>query len=217
MSRKNNGGTIAIIVTIVLTGGLIYLGLSKQKAAGPVSSAASSSADSAASHHGAASGPASNLDNLIGKPAPDFSLTDHGGRTYSLASLKGKNVVLFFNEGMMCYPACWNQIASLGADDRFKDQDIVALSVVVDSKKEWDEAVSQMPELAQATVVHDNGGKVSSAYGVLTTKSSMHYGQLPGHTYIVIDGNGVIRHVYDDPNMAIHNDQLVDELKKLLS
>ena len=43
----------------------------------------------------------------------------------------------------------------------------------------------------------------------------MHYGQLPGHTYVVIDGNGVIRHVYDDPNMAIHNDQLVDELKKL--
>lgn len=214
MSRKNNGGTIAIIVTIVLTGGLIYLGLSKQKAAGPVSSA-SSSADSAASHHGAASGPASNLDNLIGKPAPDFSLTDHSGRTYSLASLKGKNVVLFFNEGMMCYPACWNQIASLGADDRFKADGVVALSVVVDSAKEWNQAIQQMPELAAATVVHDTGGKASSAYGVLTTKSSMHYGQLPGHTYVVIDGNGIIRHVYDDPNMAIHNDTLVNEFKRL--
>ena len=44
-----------------------------------------------------------------------------------------------------------NQIASLGADARLKGQDIVALSVVVDSKQEWDKAVSQMPELAQAT------------------------------------------------------------------
>jgi peroxiredoxin Q/BCP len=155
------------------------------------------------------------LDSLIGKPAPDFSLTDHNGKTYALTDLRGKNIVLFFNEGMMCYPACWNQIASLGADDRFKGQDVVALSVVVDSKQEWDEAVSQMPELGQAAVVHDNGRTVSSKYGVLTTKSSMHYGQLPGHTYVVIDGNGVIRHVYDDPNMAIHNNQLVDELKKL--
>lgn len=213
MSRNNNGGIIAIIVTIVLTGGLIYLGISNQKTNATASSSAAT--DDMAGMHGGASGPTSNLDGLIGKPAPDFSLADHNGKTYSLTDLKGKEVVLFFNEGMMCYPACWNQIASLGADDRFKGNDIVALSVVVDSKKEWDEAVSQMPELAQATVVHDDGGTVSSKYGVLKTKSSMHYGQLPGHTYIVIDGNGIIRHVYDDPNMAIHNDQLVDELKKL--
>ena len=212
MSRNNNGGIIAIIITIVLTGGLIYLGLSNQKTGAAGSSGAD---DGMAGHHNTASGPTSNLDGLVGKPAPDFSLADHNGKTYSLADLKGKEVVLFFNEGMMCYPACWNQIASLGSDDRFKGSDVVALSVVVDSAKEWDQAIQQMPELAAATVVHDNGGKISSAYGVLTTKSSMHYGQLPGHTYIVIDGNGIIRHVLDDPNMAIHNDQLVDELKKL--
>lgn len=197
MSRKNSGGTIAIIITIIMTGGLVYLGISNQK-----TNASSSTSNSA-----------SNLDTLIGKPAPDFSLTDHNGKTYSLADLKGKKVVLFFNEGVMCYPGCWNQVASLGADDRFKGSDVVAMSVVVDSKKEWDDAIQQMPELANATVVHDNGAKVSSAYGVLTTKSSMHYGRLPGHTYIVIDGNGIIRHVYDDPNMAIHNDALIEVLE----
>lgn len=213
MSRNNNGGIIAIIVTIVLTGGLIYLGISNQKTS--ASGNTTSSGDDMAGMHGGASGPTSNLDSLVGKQAPDFSLTDHQGKTYSLASLQGKNVVLFFNEGMMCYPACWNQIASLGADGRLAGQDVVALSVVVDGKQEWDKAVSQMPELAQANVVHDNNSRTSSQYGMLTTKSSMHYGQLPGHTYVVIDGNGIIRHVYDDPNMAIHNDQLVDELKKL--
>ncbi len=213
MNRKNNGGTIAIIITIIVVGGLVYLGASgKSKTTG---SSATASGDSVAGHHGGASGPASTLDTLVDKPAPDFSLTDHNGKTYSLAQLKGKDVVLFFNEGVMCYPACWNQIASLGSDARLDTSDVVALSVVVDSQKEWDQAVSQMPELAQATVVHDNGGSVASKYGMLTTKSSMHYGQLPGHSYVVIDKDGIIRHVYDDPNMAIHNDALIGEIAKL--
>ncbi len=211
MSRNSNGGTIAIIITIVLTGGLIYLGISNQKTGATES--ASASGDPMAGHHSGTSGPTSNLDELVGKSAPEFSLSDHNGKTYSLAELKGKKVVLFFNEGMMCYPACWNQIASLGADERFKGSDVVALSVVVDTQSEWNEAVSEMPELAQATVVHDVGGGVSSRYGVLKTASSMHYGQLPGHSYIVIDETGVVRHVYDDPNMAIHNDALVEVVK----
>ncbi|MBI4426576.1 MAG: redoxin domain-containing protein [Candidatus Kerfeldbacteria bacterium] len=206
------GTSIVLSAIILVVGGLIYL--SGRERSSPSSSTAA--AGDTADHHGlASSGPTSNLQNLINQAAPDFSLTDHNGVTYSLASLKGKNVVLFFNEGVMCYPACWNQVALFGADDRFKGDDVVALSVVVDSQQEWNEAVRQLPELAQATVVHDNGAKVSSAYGVLTTKSSMHYGQLPGHTYVVIDQNGIIRHVYDDPNMAIHNDQLVEEIAKL--
>lgn len=210
MSRNNNGGVIAIIITIIVTGGLIYLGISNKGTS--ASSSSTAAADSMDGHHGGASGPTSNLNSLVGQAAPDFSLTDHNGKTYSLAELKGKDVVLFFNEGIMCYPACWNQIASLGSDEQLKGQDVVTLSVVVDSQPEWNKAVSQMPELAKATVVHDNGGKVSSRYGMLTTKSSMHYGQLPGHSYVVIDKEGVVRHVYDDPNMAIHNDALVSEL-----
>lgn len=213
MSRNNNGGLIAIITTIIVTGGLVYLGMASKGSSAPASGAAA--ADSMAGHHGGAAGPTSNLDALVGKAAPDFSLTDHNGKQYSLAELKGKDVVLFFNEGIMCYPACWNQIASLGTEERLKGQEVVVLSVVVDSQSEWNKAVSQMPELAKATVVHDNGGSVASKYGMLTTKSSMHYGQLPGHSYVVIDKNGIIRHVFDDPNMAIHNDQLVDEVKKL--
>lgn len=216
MSRNNNGGIIAIIITIVITGALVYLGLSNNKtaASGTTNASSNASSDSMASMHGA-SGPASDLNALVGKTAPDFSLTDHNGTTYSLADLKGKDVVLFFNEGMMCYPACWNQIASLGADSRFKGSEVVALSVVVDSASDWNQAIAQMPELKAATVVHDNGGSVSTKYGMLTTKSSMHYGQLPGHSYVVIDKQGIVRHVYDDPNMAIHNDTLATELSKI--
>ena len=47
----------------------------------------------------------------------------------------------------------WNQIVAFSKDDRFKNDDIVTLSVVVDSKESWQQAIDKMPELAQATVV----------------------------------------------------------------
>jgi hypothetical protein len=43
----------------------------------------------------------------------------------------------------------------------------------------------------------------------------MHPGQLPGHTYLVIDGAGVVREVIDDANMAVNNDMLVKLAMKL--
>src|SRR3990167_4044043 len=55
----------------------------------------------------------------VGKKAPDFELEDFEGNKVSLATLKGKNVILFFTEGLMCYPACWDQMAKLGTDERF--------------------------------------------------------------------------------------------------
>ena len=154
------------------------------------------------------------LNNLVDKPAPNFSFSDRDGKVYSQDTLRGKNTILFFNEGLMCYPACWNQIVAFSKDDRFKNDDIVTLSVVVDSKESWQQAIDKMPELAQATVVFDNGASVSKAFGALSLSSSMHPGSLPGHTYAVIDKEGIVRYVFDDPNMGIRNDQLMEEIAK---
>src|SRR3989338_954173 len=70
------------------------------------------------------------IDDLVGADAPDFSLPDINGVIYSKEALKGKRIVLFFNEGLMCYPACWSQVASLGADTRFNDGTTAVFSVV---------------------------------------------------------------------------------------
>lgn len=158
---------------------------------------------------------ASSFRDMIGKSAPQFSLTDINGKEYSSENLKGKNVVLFFNEGLMCYPACWNQIAKFGSDGRFNTDDTVALSVVVDPKAEWGRAIDKMPELAAATTLFDDGGDVSRAFNVLKTESSMHYGSLPGHTYVIIDKAGIVRDVYDDPRMAIRNDEIFTKIQAL--
>ncbi len=173
-------------------------------------------ADNINRHSGNSSGASTAaLDALVGKVVPDFSLSDRDGKVYSKDNLKGKNVILFFNEGLMCYPACWDQIAQLASDSKLNNSDTVVLSVVVDPVKDWQRAIDKMPELAKATVVFDTNKEVSNKFGVLVAPSSMHFGSLPGHTYVVIDKEGIVRHVYDDPRMAIHNNQLLDELTKL--
>ncbi len=152
---------------------------------------------------------------LVGKKAPEFSLADQEGKIYSLKDLKGKNIVIFFNEGAMCYPSCWEQIVAFSKDNRFNNNETITLSIIVDSPQEWQEAIKKMPELAKAIVLFDRGGIVSKKFGVLTLPSSMHPGIYPGHTYVLIDKKGIVRYIFDDPNMGIRNDFLFSLIKKL--
>ena len=115
----------------------------------------------------------------------------------------------------MCYPACWNQIAELAKDIRLASQDIAVLSIVVDASADWKNAISQMPDLAKATVLFDTARSISQNYGILTLPSSMHRGTMPGHSYVVIDKNGIVKYVFDDPSMSLQNNLMVSELGKI--
>ena len=155
------------------------------------------------------------LNSLVGKPMPDIQLSDKDGKAFTTADFKGKTTVLFFNEGLMCYPACWNQIVAFSSDERFNSGEIQAISVVVDSASDWQRAVAKMPQLAEANTMFDTGAGASGRLGTLTTASSMHRGSLPGHTYILVDKDGIVRYVFDDPNMAIANDMLFAKIGEL--
>ncbi|AKM83527.1 hypothetical protein A2422_01505 [Candidatus Woesebacteria bacterium RIFOXYC1_FULL_31_51] len=115
----------------------------------------------------------------------------------------------------MCYPACWNQISAFGKDQSFKEENTVVLNITTDPKENWKKAIDKMPELGVSTVLFDDKRIASNLYGVLALESSMHRGQFPGHTYILIDKNGIIRFTQDDPQMAIRNQELISEIKKL--
>ena len=154
-----------------------------------------------------------NFAEAVGQQAPDFTLENLQGEKIKLSNLRGKNVVLFFNEGKMCYPACWNQIEELGKDSRFNSEQVVALSITPDQKEDWVQIAEKLPALKQANILFDSSRLVSSAYDVLSLKSSMHKGTYPGHTYILIDKQGIIRFTYDDPTMAIQNDLIYSKIK----
>ncbi len=155
------------------------------------------------------------LNGLLGKPMPDIQLADKDGKTYTADNFKGKNTVLFFNEGLMCYPACWDQIAAFGNDPRFNTDEAQAISVVADSSRDWQKAIDKMPDLAKTATLFDKGAAASRRLGLLSLPSSMHKGSLPGHTYILFDKEGIIRYVNDDPNMALANDLLVNKIAEL--
>lgn len=201
--EKNNNNTNVLVVIAILAFFVGGISLLNKKENRPAFSDQNS---------GKKSGP-SGL--VVGEIAPLFSIRDKSGVEYNNENLKGKNVVLFFNEGLMCYPACWNQIVSLAQDPRFAGLNTTVLSIVTDRNEAWRSAVEKMPELGAALTVFDVDSTVSRSYGMLTRPSSMHYGQLPGHSYVIIDKEGAVRYIYDDPSMSNNNDKLITEIQKL--
>lgn len=161
------------------------------------------------------------FEEAVGKTAPDFVLQDINGNTIKLSDYRGKMVILFFNEGAMCYPACWDQMTAFVNDERFNADELEVFSIVIDQKSEWEKIVSQVQEFSKAKILFDSDRKVSAAYDVLSLPSSMHPpspmhpGGYPGHTYFLIDKEGIVRFTFDDPIMGIRNDLLISELSKL--
>ncbi len=155
------------------------------------------------------------FESAVGKKAPDFQLESIDGSKVKLSDYKGKTVVLFFTEGSMCYPSCWNQIEELGKDERFNSEETAAFSIVVDPKSEWEKIVAKVPGMANSKILFDTTRGISSSYDVLSLKSSMHPGQYPGHTYFIVDKEGIIRYAFDDPKMAVRNNLLAEQIDKL--
>lgn len=213
-SSQKHGVIIAteVIIAVVI---LVSIFAKISQSPSVQSSQTSSTNDSMADHHKPKVADSVVFDSLLGKPAPDFTLPSYDGKQVSLKDFRGQNVILFFNEGLMCYPACWNQIVAFGKDNAFKDKNTVVINITVDSKDDWKKAIDKMPELAGNTVLLDPNREVSGLYGVLALNSSMHRGQFPGHTYILIDKEGVVRFEKDDAQMAVRNQELLSEVAKL--
>lgn len=211
----NKTGLIAILATAVVLILILLVGNKSSNKQPDTQTAEVTQTNSVADHHGGGAAVDTTLfSSLVGKAAPDFTLADYDGKKITLSAYKGKNVILFFNEGLMCYPACWNQIAAFGKDTKLQSKAVI-LSITVDTQSDWKQAIDKMPELAQSTVLLDSSREISQKYGVLALPSSMHKGQYPGHSYVIIDKEGVVRFVRDDVSMAVRNNELTVELDKL--
>lgn len=127
--------------------------------------------------------------SLAAPTAPSFTLPSTTGDTISLSDYSGKkNVLLYFQEGIMCAP-CWEQIEDIQKEyDKFKSLDIELVTVTVDPlnalTKETEERGITLP------VLEDGDLSVSKAYDVLDY--SMHPGSRPGHSFVLVGKDGDI-------------------------
>jgi peroxiredoxin Q/BCP len=147
--------------------------------------------------------PNGNADPLVGRPAPDFSATAQDGTTVRLASLKGKQVVLYFypeDETPGCTKeACsfrdsWDAIGKTGA---------VLIGISADTQESHKAFVSHygLPFL----LVSDADGTIAKSFGV----------PFAGHhdrQTVVIGADGNVKKVYRKVNVATHASQIVHDL-----
>lgn len=144
------------------------------------------------------------------RPAPDFTLSDTSGATVRLADFRGGNVVLYFNEGAGCQ-SCLTQMADIESNaDRFADLDVTVLPIVMNTAEQ---IRADMTANGVKTPFLLDDGKVSAAYGTLG--KGMHEG-LPGHSFVLIDGQGVQRWYGEYPSMYLSSADLLEQIRKHL-
>jgi peroxiredoxin Q/BCP len=122
-------------------------------------------------------------------PAPAFSERDVvSGVPLSNGSLRGRNVLLFFSEGVMCQ-ACFQQIQALQANvGGLKSRRLLLVNVTTDSP----DVLRQAAQAYGITtpLVSDEDRDMSNAYDVLG--QGMHP-DTAGHTFVLLDRRGQIR------------------------
>jgi peroxiredoxin len=169
-------------------------------------------------HIAAAGGGFKHVEGQPGKGslAPGFTLPSATGRQVSLSDFRGKNVLLYFQEGLMCQP-CWTQIKDLEQNEpALRTAGIAAVvSITTDpanllSQKVGDEKLST-PVLSDPTM------QVSRAYNA--NRYGMMGDMRDGHSFVLVGPSGTIRWRADyggapDYTMFLPTQQILADLDR---
>ncbi len=154
-----------------------------------------------------------------GEQAPPIRLQSTDGSTFDLAVLRGKTVLLFFQEGIACEP-CWTQIKDIESNmQRFRALGIDSMvSITSDPLDTLKQKVAD--EGLSTPVLSDPSLTVSRTY------NANQYGMMgessDGHTFIIVGPDGRIKWRADfggAPNytMYVPISMLIADMKEGLS
>lgn len=123
------------------------------------------------------------IENIIGKEAPDFTIKDLSGRMVALSSFRGKPILLNF-WATWC-PYCREERPQLDfLHERYKDKGLVIIAVSIDrSVAKVKRYLEKIP--ADYVVLIDEETEVARTYGVFALPTSF-----------LIDREGKIRHKF---------------------
>ena len=146
----------------------------------------------------------------IGQPAPDFTLQSTSGKTLTLSSLRGQNVLLAFFP-LAFTSTCTAELCDMRDDyDQFTQYNVAILPISVDaipSLREFKRQHEMKTEL-----LSDFKREASRSYGVL-----MEVAVMSTRAYFLIDAEGVLRwmHVEDNPSHKRSNEELLAQVLAL--
>lgn len=213
-ARKHTTNPVAIAVVTVIGAGLVILAIDLFKGPSlPVTSAASAATFEQLSV----------ASPLVGRPAPGFTLADPFGKTVTLKDLRGASnrpVVLFMSGGGGC-STCLAQIAQLNKSTLFTDGSVGVAAIVSghsDPASAWQKFIGDNPDFKKIVVLIDQDGAAIKAYGAGQLPSGLGHGggHMPGHSYFVVDREGIVRLVADDQMMGDWTAKLEAYVKRLL-
>lgn len=141
---------------------------------------------------------------VVGLNAPEFSLSDPSGKTYTLSELKGS--VVFINFWATWCPPCVEEMPSIqNLYNGFKDKNEFRMVTIL-YKDDYEKAMAFLKQNNYAVpVLIDREGKSAKAYGVTGVPE----------TYIV-DKQGVLRQKVIGPAdwNSIESDSFISNLLK---
>jgi peroxiredoxin len=149
----------------------------------------------------------------VGSAAPDFTLQDMAGGTFTLSQFRDKsNVLLFFNEGLSCQP-CLQQMYDLdGLNAQFVSNNVMVVSITSDSASQlrgW--VTGAGPRYGK--VLSDPNLEAFNLYHPAGTGGSM-----MTHTFVLINKAGMVvwRQDFGPGNMYVQNEQILAAVTQAL-
>ncbi len=142
-----------------------------------------------------------------GTVAPDRALRDQTGQVRTLASFRGKPLVVYFYP-KDATPGCTREACAFrDAYDRYGDAGVQIVGVSTDDVQSHAEFAEEhrlpFPLLA------DTEGELTRAFGV-----RKHLGMASRVTF-VLDAEGVVRAVFRDVDPGVHAEEVMAEIRRL--
>ncbi len=146
----------------------------------------------------------------VGDVAPDFTLQSQRGDEVNLKRVLDRSEVVLYFYPKDNTPGCTTEAKAFrDSHEVFKEMGAEVLGVSsdsVDSHRDF-AAKCDLPFI----ILSDDGGKVRKLYGVPTNM-----GVIPGRVTYIIDGHGVVRHIFSSQmNPVRHVEEAVRVLKEI--
>ena len=143
----------------------------------------------------------------LNAPAPDFSGTDSSGKTVSLVSLRGQNVLLTFFPH--CFTGCESHLASLrDADAELQKSGTQVIAVSTDDPQTVAAFARELK--LHFAVLSDSNRPIALAYG-----SVQDAGKAPSRLSFLIDKRGTVRWIDTDVHVQTHGADVLAKIGEL--